>query len=475
MTSRTSTKSTAKKMQQSLLNALPAACDVVLINAAYLLSIVLTYDSAAHYLEQESHLVFWLYINLSWWASSKVLNTYDLGRTSRIGKVVKQLLLTITLLVCSVSFFMVLTEYQQSSRKLLILFSALVGTSLVAWRVWFIWLTRLIRKAGYNKRNIVLLGATSMARELHKLIQDHPEYGYEIMGYFDEAPSSAPDFKVEYLGGLQDVETFLSLYQVDELYLTQDEESAQYLNSLVEIVNNTRVKIKFVPALHNLGSQQITVDYYQDLPVLSIKRKPLEYAHNQLVKRSFDIVFSCFIILTVLSWLTPLLAILIKLDSRGPVFFRQRRTGKHNREFWCYKFRTMVRNDGADTVQATQNDARVTRLGSFLRKSNLDELPQFINVLIGDMSVVGPRPHMITHTESFSQRIENYMIRHIVKPGITGLAQTNGYRGETKSIWDIKGRVKLDILYINNWSIWLDLQVLYSTVAQMVKGNPNAY
>jgi len=194
-----------------------------------------------------------------------------------------------------------------------------------------------------------------------------------------------------------------------------------------------------------------------------------------MVKRAFDILFSVGIIIGLLSWLTPLMAIFIKLESSGPVFFRQKRNGLNYKEFNCFKFRSMNLNEIADLEQVSKNDPRITTVGKFIRKTSIDELPQFFNVLLGDMSVVGPRPHMVSHTEMYARRIDKFMVRHFIKPGITGLAQTNGYRGEVENDKDIIYRVKYDIFYVENWSILLDIKIIFMTLYNAIKGEEKAY
>jgi putative colanic acid biosynthesis UDP-glucose lipid carrier transferase len=192
-------------------------------------------------------------------------------------------------------------------------------------------------------------------------------------------------------------------------------------------------------------------------------------------KRAFDLVFATLVVVLLLSWLVPLIAIIIKVESKGPTFFKQLRTGQHGKAFYCLKFRSMYLNAEAHSRQASRGDSRVTRVGSFLRKTSLDELPQFINVLRGEMSIVGPRPHMIQHTEVYSKAIHNFMDRHLVMPGITGLAQVSGHRGETKEIAAMAKRVDADIHYLLNWSLWLDVKIVLITVGQVFKSNENAF
>ena len=209
-------------------------------------------------------------------------------------------------------------------------------------------------------------------------------------------------------------------------------------------------------------------------PVLSLQRTLLHEPVTKAFKRTFDIFFSAFVILFILSWLVPILAILIKLESKGPVFFKQGRPGLDEEEFSCYKFRSMKMNQTTER-EASKNDPRVTKIGRFLRKTSLDELPQFFNVLVGDMSVVGPRPHLWSQNRVYGNRVKKYMVRHYVKPGITGLAQVKGFRGEIETDDDMINRIKLDVFYIENWSFILDVKIIFQTVINIFKGEEKAY
>ena len=209
--------------------------------------------------------------------------------------------------------------------------------------------------------------------------------------------------------------------------------------------------------------------------LMTIRREPLQAEYNRVLKRVFDIFFSLAILLTIFPILYIVVGILIKLSSPGPILFTQKRTGLYGQDFMCYKFRTMKVNEDTDLLQAVKNDPRKTKIGDFLRRTNLDEFPQFINVLLGNMSVVGPRPHMLKHTNQYSVLIDKYMVRHLVKPGVTGWAQVTGYRGETKTLEQMEGRVKRDVWYIENWTFFLDIKIIVVTVLNMFKGEKNAY
>jgi putative colanic acid biosynthesis UDP-glucose lipid carrier transferase len=219
----------------------------------------------------------------------------------------------------------------------------------------------------------------------------------------------------------------------------------------------------------------VHIDFVQDMPVLSLRPEPLQNLDNRMKKRAFDIIFSALVIFLILAWVVPIIALLIKLTSRGPVFFKQLRSGRNNVPFLCFKFRSLHVNGDAHTKQVTRDDARYTFIGKFLRKTNLDELPQFFNVLQGHMSVVGPRPHMLKHTQEFSEATKHYVIRQYVKPGVTGWAQVNGYRGEIKSDEQLQKRIECDINYMEQWSMWLDIRIIILTIYKSFIGDNNAY
>jgi exopolysaccharide biosynthesis polyprenyl glycosylphosphotransferase len=241
------------------------------------------------------------------------------------------------------------------------------------------------------------------------------------------------------------------------------------LADLMNFAEENLIRMRLVADFKWVTFRDLEIEKMGGIPVMKVHTTPLDDWDKQLLKRVFDIVFSSIIIVTLLSWLLPVIAILIKLDSKGPVFFRQRRTGRDNKWFWCYKLRTMYVNEESDTRQATLNDERITRVGHFLRNYSFDELPQFFNVLIGNMSVVGPRPHMLKHTQDFALEIDKFMARHKIKPGITGLAQSKGYRGETNEADKKKNRIKLDLFYVNNWTFLFDLQMIMHTVIAMFR------
>jgi putative colanic acid biosynthesis UDP-glucose lipid carrier transferase len=269
--------------------------------------------------------------------------------------------------------------------------------------------------------------------------------------------------------------TFVKENEVTEIYSTLIPDQYPYLFELAKEAEKQFVYFKFVPDYHIFVNRNIYVDFLNDIPVLSLRKEPLEDTGNRIKKRAIDIILSSLVIVFILSWLVPLIAILIKLESRGPVFFIQLRSGKNNQSFRCIKFRSLQVNNEADSRQVSRDDNRITRIGRIMRKTNIDELPQFINIFLGDMSVVGPRPHMLKHTEHFAELYKEYMIRHFVKPGLTGWAQINGYRGEIKDNELLRKRVEFDTWYMENWSLYFDMRIIILTIIVTLRGDKNAF
>jgi putative colanic acid biosynthesis UDP-glucose lipid carrier transferase len=277
---------------------------------------------------------------------------------------------------------------------------------------------------------------------------------------------------------LSDIKNVLQVAKdldVQEIFSTITPEQNEYIYTLMNQAEMECIRFKVVPNLSYFFSKPVIIDYIRDLPILSLRSEPLEDVGNRFKKRILDVVVSFLVVVFVLSWLIPILGLLIILESKGPIFFSQKRTGKNNQTFNCLKFRSMRPNKDSESKQATKGDMRVTRIGRFIRKTSLDEFPQFINVLKGEMSLVGPRPHMVKHTSDYSKIVDQYMIRHFLKPGITGWAQINGLRGEITDPKQIKMRVANDLWYLENWNVWLDLRIMFLTVYYVFKGDKNAY
>lgn len=298
-------------------------------------------------------------------------------------------------------------------------------------------------------------------------------YGNNIycLGRFGETPIAG----VTDLGNYDQIESFIEQHQISKLLYINSSLANKEVQRIIKLCRNFFIEFEVVPKEIEFFQKGIQVEQLAHMPIFCRKKEPLCKLKNKILKRSFDLLFSLVIVMPILIVVWPIIALAIKLESRGPVLFIQERTGYWNKPFRCLKFRTMKVNEHSDVLQATKDDKRITRVGAFLRKTNLDELPQFINVLKGDMSIVGPRPHMLRHTEIYSKLIEQFMIRHEVKPGITGWAQVSGWRGPTKEVNQMEKRVEYDVEYIENWSFWFDCKCILLTVFNMAKGESNAF
>ena len=332
------------------------------------------------------------------------------------------------------------------------------------------WLLKVLRRRGYNTRTVTLIGSDPELQRLHNKLISNASFGYKVRNCYGDIRDLSRQGTVGDFASLLDEPDQLQLG--DEVYLCVSHKERTLIERTASICFHKMAKFYYVPTADeklNLSPQLI-----DDMEVLATYTSPLENPLNRLMKRLADIVLSTLFLLPT-ALLLPFIAIAIKRQSPGPLFFRQRRTGIDGRDFWCLKFRSMHVNADSDRLQATENDPRKFPLGDFMRRTNIDELPQFWNVLRGDMSIVGPRPHMLAHTEQYDRLIDKYMVRHFVKPGITGWAQVTGFRGETRKLWQMEGRVERDIWYIQHWSIWLDLRIIWMTVKTIFVRDKNAY
>ncbi|MDE6191677.1 MAG: undecaprenyl-phosphate glucose phosphotransferase [Muribaculum sp.] len=339
-------------------------------------------------------------------------------------------------------------------------------------------LTRLslkyFRRNGINSANAVIIGSGESAIRLRDAMRSDPGYGYRFMGFFDNDTTNAEALGSEYLGTIDSLEDFMNREPVNEVYYTLSGEDHETLRRCVRYSDNHVAQFYYVPQLNQYVSRVSELSNIGKVPILNIRENPLKRISNRYLKRGFDLIFSsAFLLLSPIVFLP--IAIAIKVTSPGPVFFKQKRTGYLGKDFNCLKFRTMQVNTTSDTQQAVRQDPRVTKIGNFLRRTSLDELPQFINVWLGDMSVVGPRPHMIKHTADYSKLIDKYMLRHLIKPGITGWAQINGFRGQTEELWQMEKRVEHDVWYIENWNFFLDIKIIILTAVNMFRGDDNAF
>lgn len=335
-----------------------------------------------------------------------------------------------------------------------------------------------IRSRKSNIRNVVFVGNTSNLAELYDVMMSDPSYGYRVLGYFADKADDDTFRHIPYIGTVDQVEEWIEKRPevITGLYCSLTSSNANAIRRIISFCEHHVIVFYSVPNVRNYLKRTMNLAFYGDVPVLYLREMPLARYENRLLKRTFDVVVSFFFLVFFFSWIFVIVAIIMKITMPGPIFFKQKRSGLDGKDFWCYKFRSMKVNKDADTVQATKDDPRKTKFGNIMRHTNIDELPQFWNVLIGNMSLVGPRPHMLKHTEMYSKLIDKYMVRHFAKPGITGWAQVTGSRGETQELWQMEERVRKDIWYIEHWSFWLDLKIMWLTVWNVVANkNKEAY
>lgn len=403
-----------------------------------------------------------------WIALSISFSFYNVYRFTKIIEIVSLLFKQISIFVLFIFTYLYIKDLKIPFENVLRFFVF----TLVLFNLWRIILHIIFRKyriiTGSNYKQVVIVGWNHSAKKLEEFFYNHPGYGYKFIGYFTNEEEK------EKKGSIAESFDFILKNRIDEVYCSVKELTNSQIKEFIDFCDINLKTLKFIPDSKELFSKNLYLNYYDITPILSLRDIPLNDPIKTLSKRIFDILFSSVIIIFVLSWAIPILGLIIVLESRGPIFFKQNRPGIKEKGFGCYKFRSMTLNGRAED-SATRNDIRVTRVGKFIRRTSIDELPQFYNVLFGNMSVVGPRPHMLKHTDEYANKVDKYMLRHFVKPGITGLAQVRGYRGEIEKDSDIQNRIKFDIFYVENWSFFLDLKIVLQTVINAVKGEEKAY
>ncbi len=413
---------------------------------------------------------------LSWWIVSGV--SESVYRLSQLKNYQKSLVDLIGALCCHVVIVFVclasLGQDQISQYYLISIYSCSISFIILS-RVLLLFTFAHYKNMDYGKaRKVVIVGAGQSGSALYNFFHLSNAAGQRFMGFFDDqAQESLHKERVK--GGLNDLKAYCIKEGIDEIYFALPlNENKAVIDDLSKFSDDNFIYFRIVPDFSGIVQKDVNMYFLDSIPVITIRKEPLEVIFNKILKRAFDIAFSSTVILVIFPFILPIIMIAIKLSSKGPIFFTQMRPGKKNQLFKCYKFRTMRMNTQTEQ-QATKHDPRITNVGRFLRKTNLDELPQFFNVLVGDMSVVGPRPNMITQLEEYSKVIRQYKVRHFVNPGITGYAQVNGYRGETKQLHLMQKRVEYDVMYMENWSFFLDLKIIFLTVWNMIQGEKNAY
>jgi putative colanic acid biosynthesis UDP-glucose lipid carrier transferase len=459
------------KYYSSVLKVLIFITDFWLIDLAFNATRKLGF---ANSLTDSQSAIFFLIFSLIWIIAGffyKIyrIDTLSLMRsisTNLFNALVSHLLMIITVLT-TFPFF-------QVSAKFLIAVYSLAAILIIGIRVLYKLILKYIEFSSFDKRKVIIVGATSSGHALYQFFSTHQAAGYQFKGFFEDKPEGSQVNPRLIVGKLSAVKDFCLRENIDEIYfalpLTQD----KFLGDIAKFADDNFIYLRIAPDFSKFVNEKCHMFLINSVPVFTTRNEPLGVSLNAILKRSFDIVFSSAVILLLFPIIFPPIILAIRLDSEGPIFFKQLRPGKKNKLFDCYKFRTMCVNNSTE-VQATKNDSRITKVGRFLRKTNLDELPQFFNVLLGNMSVVGPRPNLISQLEKYSKTIQLYKIRHFITPGITGYAQVNGFRGETRDQELMEKRVYYDVMYLENWSLALDIKIIFLTVWNMVRGEKNAY
>jgi Undecaprenyl-phosphate glucose phosphotransferase len=456
--------------------------DILILNGAYLIGYYFSFLNFSNF-GSAKYLQLWIYLNIIYLLSANISGSLELYRNTRFSQIFNSLLkLFFFQIVLAFSYIVVFKDVYNTfklSREVLLITFAISGTLTTIWRFGFIKVVRFYRARGFNNRKVIVVGAGESGQEVRRMLHNKPEYGLQFMGFFDDEPERFPNLNGEILGNVEEAMDYAMDNDVDEIFCSLPYKKDAQIKRLVMFSEDNCIRMRIVPDFSRLLNNhfaKVDIEHYGIVPILTIRNEPLENALNRVIKRIFDFGFTVLAFVFILWWLIPLIALLIKLDDpKGPIFFVQERSGELNKTFKVIKFRTMKINHDAHSSQAHRNDPRITRVGSILRKTSLDELPQFINVLLGHMSVIGPRPHMLKHTQEYSKIVDKFMVRHLVKPGITGWAQVNGFRGETRDPRMMEERVKHDVWYIENWSFYLDIRILFLTIFNMLKGEDNAF
>ena len=450
--------------------------DAPIVGITYLLALQITTGDS---LDKLGTYVFTIIALSVWYIASSFSRLYADRRSNKYSEEIVFIIYTIilfTILLSSVSFF--LKNYFQFNPNfffyfLSILFILMTLTKYV--------IRKYLHSAIYQGKlfdNILIIGSTPSALDFYETINKYYYYGYKCVGFLDNASSKMNG--CAYQGKINNLGPILKEKVIDEVVIALPNSQNDEIQQCIELCDYYTTKARIIPDLYQYASSTVQVNNIGLMPVISIRALPLDKAENRVLKGVFDMLFSALFFLLLGFWLLPLIGLVIKITSRGPILFKQERWGLNNEKIVCYKFRTMVAessdiDENGFYHQASKDDPRITSLGSFLRRTNMDELPQFWNVLLGNMSVVGPRPHPTPLNLESMHTVENYMLRHVVKPGITGWAQVNGCRGETRIPGSMQRRVNFDLYYIHRWTFWLDSQIILQTVINVIRGDQNAY
>lgn len=447
--------------------------DLCLLNLAYLLCyLILNKKLQSEYLY--AYAGYWITSNGIWIVLSFFFATYSGNVIVNFEHFTQRTIKVYIFWLVLLLFYLFFARVILISRIFIISTIISFGIGLLISRFLYLGIRNYYKNNERIIKKVIILGYNNTAKKLATYFEDNG-INTQMIGFIENTENVHELSHYPVLSEISNTLTIAKDLGIQEIFSTITPEQNKDVYDLMYQAEKECIRFKIVPDLSVFIRREVHIEYMGDLPILSLRSEPLDDVGNRIKKRMLDLLVSSFVIVFILSWLVPIIGLLIVLDSRGPIFFKQLRTGKNNKTFKCLKFRSMKFNKESDLKQATQNDKRLTRIGKFIRKTSIDEFPQFINVFKGEMSLVGPRPHMLKHTSDYSKIVDEYMIRQFLKPGITGWAQTNGYRGEITSEEQLQMRIQKDIWYLENWTLLLDIQILFSTIYLLFKGDKMAY
>ncbi len=447
--------------------------DLLMVNAAFVIAKNFLATKTIPTLEVQ-YLYLLMFMNFSWIISGWLCAIYSQKYISSFEPFCGQTLRAYIYFLALVMMYLFLSKQPDISRSFILTFFITALVLIFINRLIYLFLFYYFRNREDLTKKIVIVGYNDMSKRLVQKLEEEP-INTQIIGYCEDEQEVHELSNYPILGGRKNVIEVSKQFEVTEIFSTISPEQDEYIYQLIQKAEQACIRFKLVPNFNFFANIPVYIDYFGNIPVLSLRREPLEDVSNRIKKRLYDVIISSLVAIFILSWLIPLIGMLIWFESGGPIFFVQKRSGKDNKAFGCLKFRSMKVNKESHTLQASRNDPRITKIGSFLRRTSLDEFPQFLNVLVGHMSIVGPRPHMLKHTNDYSAMINKYMVRQFMKPGISGWAQVNGFRGETRTMWDMEKRVEYDIWYMENWSLWLDTRVIFLTMYKVFTGDIKGY
>lgn len=449
------------------------ALDFIALNIVYIFLQVI-FTNSIHFRSTDAYFKYLIIANLSWLLLAFFLRTYSANLIFSFEEFTKRTIQVFLIWIITILFYLFFTRELTISRYFTLSITIAFGFGLLVNKFIYLGILRYFRNSNFLIKKVIILGYNETAKKL-AVYFEQDVLNTEIIGYIENEENIVELSHYPVLANINDTIRVAKELNVQEIFSTITPEQNKFIYDLMYQSERECIRFRIVPNLSLFITREVHIEYYGELPILSLRKEPLDDVGNRIKKRALDLAISLLVTIFILSWLIPLIGLLILIESGRPVFFRQLRTGKDKKPFYCYKFRSMKNNKDADLKQASRNDKRITFLGKILRKTSLDEFPQFLNVLRGEMSLVGPRPHMLKHTNDYSKVVDDYMVRQFIKPGITGWAQINGYRGEISNPEQIKMRVNKDLWYLENWTLWLDIRILFLTIYYVFRGDERAY